>query len=166
MGSVRDNGYGLPAAMRRAAAVVADPHRADRRGKRRDKEVEVKGQRAGQSDRRCESGHRQAGLAARPRIWRAGALLVGNGDSAQRDASERQGDALRQWIGGSWMRDVDAGAGHEMVFGDRYHDELRLAGGSACTAAQAIHELLPKADTGKLMRWMLVAKANLPVAMF
>lgn len=52
------------------------------------------------------------------------------------------------------MRDVDAGAGHEMVFGDRYHDELRLAGGSACTAAQAIHELLPKADTGKLMRWV------------
>ena len=45
------------------------------------------------------------------------------------------------------MRDVDADAGHEMVFGDRYHDELRMAGGSACTAAQAIHELLlPKAD--------------------
>lgn len=29
-----------------------------------------------------------------------------------------------------------------------------MAGGSACTAAQAIHELLPKADTGKLMRWV------------
>ncbi|PTB43395.1 hypothetical protein M441DRAFT_371930 [Trichoderma asperellum CBS 433.97] len=51
-----------------------------------------------------------AGLASRR-------SLVGNGDSAQRDASERQGDALRQWIGGSRMRDVDAGAGHEMVFG-------------------------------------------------
>lgn len=40
------------------------------------------------------------------------------------------------------MRDVDADAGHEMVFGDRYQHELWAAGGSACTAAQAIHELL------------------------
>lgn len=47
------------------------------------------------------------------------------------------------------MRDVDADAGHEMVFGDRYHDELRMAGGSACTAAHPIHELLPKADLGE-----------------
>lgn len=46
------------------------------------------------------------------------------------------------------MRDVDADAGREMVFSDRYHDELWAAGGSACTAAQAIHELLPKADLG------------------
>ncbi|UKZ59089.1 uncharacterized protein TrAtP1_000408 [Trichoderma atroviride] len=101
-----------------------------------------KQQRAGQSDGRCESGHRRAGLAARPLIGPAGALSGGNGDSAQRDASERQGDALRQWIGGSWMRDVDADAGREMVFGDRYQHELWAAGGSACTAAQAIHELL------------------------
>jgi hypothetical protein len=69
---------------------------------------------------------------------------VGNGDLAQRDADEQQGDALRQWIGWSWRRDVDADAGHEMVFGDRYRDELRTVGGSACTAAQATHELLPK----------------------
>lgn len=40
------------------------------------------------------------------------------------------------------MRDVDADAGREMVFGDRYQHELWAAGGSACTAAQAIHELL------------------------
>lgn len=88
-----------------AAAVVADPHRAGPRGKRRDKEVEVKAkqQRAGQSDGRCESGHRRAGLAARssPADRSSRRSLVGNGDSAQRDASERQGDALRQWTGGS-----------------------------------------------------------------
>jgi hypothetical protein len=55
------------------------------------------------------------------------------------------------------MRDVDADAGHEMVFGDRYQHELWAAGGSASTAAQAIHELLLKGwfgVWGKLMRWI------------
>ncbi|PON25968.1 hypothetical protein TGAM01_v205405 [Trichoderma gamsii] len=122
---------------------MVDPHRAGRRGKRRDKEVEGKQQRAGQSDGRCESGHRRAGLAARPLIGPAGALSWAM--AIRHSATpERQGDALRQWIGGSWMRmrDVDADAGHEMVFGDRYQHELWAAGGSASTAAQAIHELL------------------------
>lgn len=108
MGSVRDNGYGLPAAMRRAAAVVADPHRADRRGKGRDKEVEVKGQRAGQSDRRCESGHRQTRLAARPRVWRAGALSWAM--AIRHSATPASGRAMRCGNGlevrgcGTWMQ--------------------------------------------------------------
>ncbi|KAL7922987.1 hypothetical protein ACQKWADRAFT_64457 [Trichoderma austrokoningii] len=61
----------------------------------------------------------------------------------RRSATPAGGRRCVQWIGGSWMRDVDADAGHEMmVFGDRYQRGLWAAGGSACTAAQAIHELL------------------------
>lgn len=89
--------------------MVADPHRADRRGKRRDKEVEVKEQRAGQLDRRSESGHRQAGLAARPLICRTGALFSWT-MAIQHSATPASGRAMRCGNGlevrgcGTWMQ--------------------------------------------------------------
>lgn len=102
MASARDNGYAVSTAMSGAAAVVADPHRADQRGKRRDKEVEVKQQRAGQSDGRCELGHRRAGLAARPLIDPTGALSWA---MAIRHSATPASVAAMDW------RFVDAGRG-------------------------------------------------------